>query len=187
MPPPGMRRASSVPQDLHSAHAVRGAPAEPVRISDSCWIKASRDAAKAMRVKLTATADSLRISFEQEQSGSTHSFQLCELCLTSLLVGWLWGDATVFAIAAEQSGRPSHSIFVYPRTTHRNDWLNFFEARRVRTARFALFEKEQIASCLAPVVERSEHTSHTSSSSSRELDVPRLETFRGRWSSSTSW
>ena len=179
---PGMSRVHSVPKDLHSALPGRGALAEPSRVSDSCYIKASRGAAKAMRVNLTATADSLKISFEQEQGGSMHSFQRCELCLTSLVVGWLWGEPTMFAIAAEQSGRLWHSIFVYPRTTHRNDWLNFFEARRLRTAPFALFEKDQGTCYLAPVAERNEHTS---SSSSLEAEVPQLESFRGRLSSCT--
>jgi hypothetical protein len=137
-----------------------------------------------MRVNLTATVDTLRITFEQEERGCVHSFPLCTLCLTTLVVGWLWGDATVFAIAAEQSGRLWHSIFVYPQTTHRNDWLKFFEARRLRIAPFALFEKDQGAVYLTPVVERSELTS---SGSLREVDAPQLESFRGRSSSSTSW
>ncbi len=184
MPRPGVPRSFSVPQNLHSALPVHRRSATPPRISDSCWIKASRDAAKAMRVNLTASADSLRISFEQEHSGCMHSFQLCELCLTSLVVGWLWGDPTVFAIAAEQNGRLWYSIFVYPQTTQRNEWLNFFEARRLRTAPFALFEKDLGASYLTPVVERTELTS---SGSSREVDAPQLESIRGRWSSSTSW
>ena len=179
---PGMQRVHSLPKDLHSALPGRGALAEPSRVSDICYIKASPGAAKAMRVKLTASADSLKISFEQEQGGSIHSFQLCELCLTSLVVGWKWGGQTMFAIAAEQSGRLWHSIFVYPRTTHRNDWLNFFEARRLRTTPFALFEKDEGVSYLAPVAERSEHTS---SPSSREAHVP--ESFRHRSNSCTFW
>jgi hypothetical protein len=182
MPRPGVPRSLSVPQNLHSALPVHRRSATPSLISGSCWIKASRDAAKAMRVNLTATADTLRITFEQEERGCVHSFPLCTLYMASLVVGWLWGEPTVFAIAAEQSGRLWHSIFVYPQTTHRNDWLNFFEARRLRTAPFALFEKDSGTFYLTPVVERIELTS---SGSLREEHVPRPKSVGGR--SSTSW
>jgi len=175
MPRHVMQRMQSVPKDLHSA--LLGRIPEPTGVSGSCYIKASRGAAKTMRVQLAATAGSLKISIEQDEGGCLHSFQLCDLCLKSLVVGWLWGEPEMFAIAAEQGGRLWHSIFVYPRTTHRNEWLNFFEARRLRTAPFALFEKDDGARYLAPLAERNEHTS---SASSREAEEPQPASCRER-------
>ena len=181
MPRPYMHRSLSVPQNFHSALPGRGVLAEHSRVSDICYIKASPDAPKAMRVNLTATAEILRINFEQEGGGPMHSFELCKLSLTSLVVGWIWGDQTLFAIAVEHNGRLWNSIFVYPQTTHRNDWLNFFETRRLRTAPFALFEKDECVSYLAPVTEINENTSSLSSSwSSREMDVPQVESSANR-------
>jgi hypothetical protein len=177
MPRRDMQRALSVPQNFHSALPGRGVLAEHSRVSDICYIKASRDTQKAMRVNITATAEILRINFEQEGGGPMHSFELCKLSLTSLVVGWIWRDPTFFAIAVEHNGRLWSSIFVYPQTTHRNDWLNFFETRRLHTAPFPLFEKDQGVSYLAPVTEINEHTS---SSYLREMDVPQVESFRGR-------
>ncbi len=119
MPRRDAPRALSVPQDFYSALPGRGVLAEHSRVSDICYIKTSRDAPKAMRVNLTATAEILRISFEQEGGGPMYSFELCKLSLTSLVVGWIWGDQTLFAIAVEHNGQLCHPIFVYPRTTHR--------------------------------------------------------------------
>lgn len=141
MPRLGMRRSSSLPHDMHSELPRRGVVGERTCISGACLIKPWRGASNAMEVTLTCTEDRLKVSFAQERSGVVHRFTLCELWLSALAVGWLWGEADVFALAAVHGGCLHHSIFVYPTTMHRNEWLCFFETRRLLTAPFALFER----------------------------------------------
>lgn len=163
MPLYGMRRSSSVPPNMHSElrEQVRTerarTTAERACMSGTCIIKGWRGASKSMEVMLRCTGDRLYVDFAQERGGAVHLFRLCELWLSALAVGWLWGEEDVFALAAVHEGYLHHSIFVYPTSKHRNEWLWFFETKRLHTAPFALFERitEHVpsVSLLAPVRE----------------------------------
>jgi hypothetical protein len=115
-------------------------------------IKASPHAAKEMHVEFQVSESSLKISFSQlsqfsqvheaqqaqgAQEASAHSFELCTLALEGLVVGWLWGDARAFTVAAELRGELHHEIYCYPTDRSRNEWLRIFEARGVRSAPFS--------------------------------------------------
>lgn len=94
-----------------------------------------------MEVILIGTEDRLCISLVQERDGVQHVFELCDLNMKSLAVGWLWEDPSVFAIAALYAEQLHFAIFVYPTSRHRDEWLYFFQDKRVYTAPFSLFEK----------------------------------------------
>ncbi|NBW89296.1 MAG: hypothetical protein EBR51_05190 [Gammaproteobacteria bacterium] len=107
----------------------------------ACLIKKTRGASKSMQVTLACTEDRLYVNLLQKRDGIVYTFQLCELWLSALVVGWLSTEVNVFAVAVMHKGNLHHSIFVYPMSKHRDEWLCYFDARRVCTAPFAFFEK----------------------------------------------
>jgi hypothetical protein len=137
-------------QNINSSAATQQcAPEAHQIVSGFCVIKASPHAAKEMHVEFRVSQNTMKISFSQSpaaregqealegQQAPAHSFELCTLALKGLVVGWLWGDARVFTVAAELGGELHHAIYCYPADRSRNEWLQIFEGRGVRSAPFS--------------------------------------------------
>lgn len=139
-----MKFSASVPANMHSTLPQRrGALKDSDHLSGFFVIKAHPLATKEMHVKFTASADRLKISFSQTHHGVIEDFELCDLSLQGLVVGWTLGDPFVFALAAEFKGKLHGAIYCCPTDNLRNSWLLFFRQRRLRTAPFGAFDDEK--------------------------------------------
>jgi hypothetical protein len=152
-----LERRNSVPKNMHSMLPERRIEAVDScgNLSGFCMIKADRHATKQMHVNFKASKDSLRIRFSQTRDGSIEYFQLCDLSLKGLVVGWLWDDSKPFVIAAEFNGELHHAIYCYPTDKARNLWLFFFKTKGVRIVPFSVFQKKEKIHCIDSLKEHS--------------------------------
>ena len=150
-----MKYSASVPSNMHSMLSERRSVwiDETDNLSGICVIKAHPLATKEMHVNFQASKDSLKIRFSQTRDGLIEYFNLCDLSLKGLVVGWIWGDSKVFVIAGEVKGELHHAIYCYPTDNLRNSWLLFFRSRGVRTAPFSVFQDHEKCPYLGPVNE----------------------------------
>ena len=143
--PWNMKHSASVPWNMTSMIPERRnvLTKEERNLSGFCMIKAHPLATKQMHVHFKASKDMLKIRFSQTHDGSIEYFELCDLSLKDLVVGWIWGDSNLFVIAAELEGKKYNSIYCYPTDNLRNSWLLFFRSNGVRTAPFSAFEDQE--------------------------------------------
>lgn len=150
-----MQYSASVPKNMYSTLPERRIEVVDKcdNLSGFCMIKADRHSTKQMHVNFKASKDSLRIRFSQTRDGSIEYFQLCDLSLKGLVVGWLWDDSKLFVIAAEFNGELHHAIYCYPTDKARNLWLFFFKTKGVRIVPFSLFQEKDKIHCIDSVKE----------------------------------
>jgi hypothetical protein len=143
--PRNMKHSASVPRNMRSMIPERrnALTKEADNLSGFCMIKAHPLATKEMHVHFKTSKDRLKIRFSQTRDGSIEYFELCDLSLKDLVVGWIWSDSNPFVIAAELKGELHNSIYCYPTDNLRNSWLLFFRSSGVRIAPFSAIEDQE--------------------------------------------
>ena len=104
-------------------------------ITGDVLLKASAHSTKAMHVRLHAMYDKLRISFTQTIKGIKHTFQLCCLSLSHLVVGIFTDKNYMFVMAATSQEKLCCEIYVYPLQTSAKQWLTFFQSKKMTIVR----------------------------------------------------
>jgi hypothetical protein len=132
-----------VEHDKHDSGATKCVDKRGEKLEWVLYDQSHLLATKQMHVHFKASKDRLKIRFSQTHDGSIEYFELCDLSLKDLVVGWIWGDSNLFVIAAELEGKKYNSIYCYPTDNLRNSWLLFFRSNGVRTAPFSAFEDQE--------------------------------------------
>ena len=104
--------------------------------SGSVQIRATLNSRKVMSVQLVGHSDKLVINLLQLVNAKVHKFELARLSYEHLAVCWAWERNDFFVLGAVKDATSSalcHEIYCWPMDESRDDWLAFFESKRVRT------------------------------------------------------
>jgi hypothetical protein len=99
----------------------------------SVLIRAHENSLKVMNVEFYAGTDDLKINMLKFIEGRTQVFELCNLKYDGLGGCWFWDTNEMFLIGALDKNIMFHEIYCWPLDATRNQWLNFFERKKVRT------------------------------------------------------
>lgn len=96
-----------------------------------------------MSLHLDAGTHCLRIVLKQFTNGQVYSFVVAEIKYTDLVTGWLWEDNNTFLLAQAIQDKTYDEIYCNPTDVSRNQWLEFFEQKKVPSMPFFLNKKNR--------------------------------------------